>query len=91
MAAVMSDRFSRTAPEWGRLRRVLTSAAVVPLVIGVLALFGSAWAYVTLPDGGEGGRAIMIFVLLLLGAVLGTSALLGGLVGAALAERSARE
>ena len=91
VAALMSDRWSRTAPEWSQLRRMLSAAAVVPLVIFILALLGSAWAYATLPDSGEGGREIVIFVLILVGSVLGVSALVGGLVGAGLAERSQRQ
>ena len=83
-------RFKRTAGGWSGLRRVLTAAALVPAAITICVVLGVAWAYLTLPEGGEGGRDIASFVFAVVGAVLGVPALLGGLVGATVAERSKR-
>jgi hypothetical protein len=53
-----------------------------------LFLLGALWAFATLKEGGEGGREITMFAFALVLVVLGVPALLGGLVGAGIAERA---
>ena len=90
VAAATVKRFRRTKPGWSGIRRIFEAASLVPAAVVILALIGNFWAYATLPEGGESGREISVFIFTLVGLVLGVSALLGGLVGAGLAERRDR-
>ena len=92
IVAATAHRYFRSArPGWTRTRRILEAASLVPAAIVVLVLIGNLWAYATLPEGGEGGREISVFIFTLVGVVCGIPALLGGLIGAALAERAVRQ
>ena len=90
VAAAAVRRFRQTAAGWSAVRRVVSAAALVPAALLALVSVGTIWARATLPDGGEGGRQITTFVIMIVGAVLCVPALLGGLVGAVLVERGGR-
>ena len=69
---------------------MLTAAALAPAAIAILVALANLHAYLTLPEGGEGGRDVAILIYSLVGFLMGIPALLGGLIGAALAERAVR-
>jgi hypothetical protein len=85
---VATEHFRASRP--GRIRRVLTASAAVPLVLALLTLIAVIWARLTQPEYGEGNRDVVTFVLVLIGGVSAIVTLVGGLVGAALAERRFR-
>ena len=67
---------------------MIVGALATPAALGLLTIVGVIWAHVTLPDGGEGGRDIASFILILVGTVFGVATLVGGLIGAIIAERA---
>jgi hypothetical protein len=76
----------RLRPHWSvRKRYVIAALSPVTLVILLTAL-GIAWASLTLPKGGEGGREMTRYVLGIIAIVFAAPALLGGLLGAGLAQ-----
>jgi uncharacterized membrane protein len=90
VAAPVTGMLKRKRSGWGRARRSLCAAALVPLAIFAVAIAAIAWTQATGPAQGEHNRDPTSLVIIVFAAVVAICTLIGGLVGAALAERQER-
>ena len=90
VAAAIATALRHSSLGWRRGRRVAAAAGALPAAILLAAFAGVIWAWLTLPEHGEGNRDLVTFVVVLIGAVFALATLVGGLVGAALVELGKR-
>lgn len=78
---------ARSRPHWGSTRRLWAAALVLPMFIVLLTAVGLAWVVLAGPGEGENMLDLALVVTAMAGAFFAVIALIGGLVGASLAER----
>ena len=86
IAGAMTRLLQKRASGWSGLRRVLTASAMLPGIILTFTVIGVASAQLTGPEHGESNRHVVSFVYKIIGAIFAGLTVVGGLVGAALAE-----
>lgn len=90
MGAGLVSLLATLRPEWSAQRRTLTAASVLPTITVVATLFGIL--FVSTAEHGQGERMedLAIAALVTIGGGFTLLALVGGLIGAALAGRRRR-
>ena len=87
IAAVATRRLRTHRPQWSGALRIIGGSLVVPGALVFLAVVGTIWAYAALPSAGEAGAEMTAFIVLVIAVVFGVTSFVGGLIGAAIAEK----
>jgi hypothetical protein len=95
LAVIMGLAFSalllQLRPQWSPRKRMLVAASWLPAVVILLTLAGLMIVHMSGPGVHEGMRDLAFKATATLGAVFALLGFLGGLVGAALANRKRRQ
>jgi hypothetical protein len=90
MGAALVSLLATMRPQWSARRRQMTAASVLPAISAVATLLG-IWFISTAEHGsGERMEDLAVTALATIGGGFALLALLGGLIGASLAQRRRR-
>ena len=87
MGSSLARFLTRSRPEWSPRRRLLTAASVLPSFMLAMTVLGVAWVVISGPGTGENMQDLAVAATAAGGGFFALLALVGGLVGAALAQR----
>lgn len=91
MGAGLASLLATLRPQWSAQRRTLTAASILPAIAAVATLFGIVFISTSEHGQGEKMEDLAIAALGTIGGGFTLLALVGGLIGAALAGRRRRQ
>ena len=87
MGAGLSSLLAQLKPQWSRRRRGFTAAVFLPGVTILTTLLGLLWIWTLDDPGGGNMRDLAAAALATMGLAFAAVAFVGGLIGAAAAQR----
>ena len=87
MGAGWTKVLAQLRPQWSARRRMLTAASFLPVITLIITAVGVVWAASLDHPGGGDMRDLAARAIAVLGFAFTCMALVGGLIGAGLAQR----